>query len=64
MKASPLEVTAYALVMGAALLRVCLPILWPQGLVLCLVAAAVAFAGGVAAFLTALVAGPPRWFSS
>lgn len=22
------------------------------------------FAGGVAAFLTALVAGPPRWFSS
>ena len=29
--------------MGAALLRVCLPILWPQGLVLCLVAAAVAW---------------------
>lgn len=51
MKASPLEVTAYALVMGAALLRVCLPILWPQGLVLCLVAAAVAWSLAFALYL-------------
>lgn len=43
MKASRLEVTAYLLVMGSAVARVLLPILWPQWLVLCLVIAAVAW---------------------
>lgn len=43
MKASRLEVTAYALVIGAAMVRVFVPILWPQGLVLGLVAAAMAW---------------------
>ena len=43
MKASRLEVAAYGLVLGAALVRVLVPIVWPQGLVLGLVAAAVAW---------------------
>jgi uncharacterized protein involved in response to NO len=43
MKASRPEVIAYLLVMGAALARVFLPVLWPQALVLSLVTAAVAW---------------------
>jgi uncharacterized protein involved in response to NO len=51
LRASPAEVTAYLLVMAAALLRVVLPLAAPQLLSVWLVASAIAWSGAFAIYL-------------